>query len=164
MSKFLTYSKYVLRHKFFVFVECCKYGMPLRGLLHDMSKLRLSEFIPYMHHFGSGIKTGRDKTGYYKPHNTGDPAFDFAWFLHQKRNSHHWQYWILPTDGGGTKVLEMPLAVRKEMVADWRGAGRAQGTPDVLAWYAKNKDKLVLGPITRAWVEQEIGYIPPSST
>lgn len=158
MRKFFTYLKYLVRHKWFVFLECCKFGMPVRGLLHDMSKFRPSEFFPYMNHFGGGIKTGRDSTGYYKPTDTGDLAFDRAWFLHQKRNNHHWQFWIIPTDGGGIKVLEMPLFARKEMVADWRGAGKAQGTPDVKKWYAANKDKLVLGQETRTWVEQELGF------
>ena len=103
--KHFKYLKYVLRHKWFVFIECCKMGYPFLGLIHDWSKFRPSEFLPYAEHFygkdshhkdGShqqkGIKTGRDETGYYKPTDTGDKAFDFAWLLHQKRNRHRWQW------------------------------------------------------------------------
>jgi len=161
LRKFLTYSSYVIRHKWYVFLECYKLGIPVQGVLHDLSKLFPDEFFPYMNHFGGGIKKGRDKTGYYKPTDTGDPAFDYAWFLHQKRNEHHWQWYCFPreaNDARPIKVLEMPIKYRKEMVADWRGAGRAQGTPNVLKWYTANRGKMHLGPETRKWIEKELKY------
>ena len=122
---FISYLKYVLRHKWYVFLECVKLGIPIRGITHDLSKFLPDEFIPYALHFYGGIKTGRDETGYYKPTDTGDPDFEMAWLLHQKRNDHHWQWWILPEDDGGTKILEMSEGACKEMLADWRGAGKA---------------------------------------
>ncbi len=140
--KYFRYLRYILRHKWFVMLECFKYRNYWQGLTHDMSKLFISEFIPYANHFYGnemGMKTSRDETGYYKPTDTSDEAFDFAWLLHQKRNKHHWQWWCLPNDEGGIKVLEMPMKSRQEMLCDWRGAGRAQGTPDVLRWYEKNR-------------------------
>ena len=188
------YLWYVIRHKWFVFVECCKDGIAWQGLVHDLSKLRLSEFMPYATHFygkvskncynckhlignqcdftysgigigdqapeckdyeSTGLQLGRDKTGYYKPTDTGDHDFDFAWLLHQKRNRHHWQWWILPEDSGGLKVLEMPVKYRKEMICDWRGAGRAQRNKTTTKeWYEVNKHKMQLGSITREWIEQ----------
>lgn len=163
IKRFFTYLSYLLRHKYYVFLECCKYGIFWRGIKHDASKFLPSEFFPYMNHFGDGIQRGRDKTGYYKADDVGDPNFERAWFLHQKRNDHHWQYWVQPTDGGRIKVLEMPLDARKEMVADWRGAGRAQGTPNTLNWYKAHRHDLVLGPETRAWVEHALGFFPAVS-
>lgn len=51
------------------------------------------------------------------------------------------------------------MVYAKEMLADWQGAGRAQGHGDnTLGWYAKNRDKMLLHPETRAWIEQQIGY------
>lgn len=99
----LRYLSYVLRHKWFVLVECWRRGLYWRGLVHDLSKFLPSEWFPYVEHF-HGRQSGRqrDVTGYYKPTDTGDPAFDRAWFLHQKRNDHHWQWWTQPDD--------MPLA------------------------------------------------------
>lgn len=159
MKAHLKYLSYVLRHKWFVFLAACRLGIPWRGLVHDLSKFRPSEWFPYVEHFhGRKAKPWRDSTGYYKPTDTGDPAFDFAWFLHQKRNQHHWQWWTLPEDGGGLKVLPMSDACRREMLADWRGAGRAQGKPDTLTWYAKNREKMTLHPDARAWIEQQLGY------
>ncbi len=157
MTKYVQYLSYIFRHKWFVFIECCKFGMIWLGIIHDWSKFLPSEFIPYAKHFygdkESDIKKGRDETGYYKAGDTGDVLFDFAWLLHQKRNKHHWQWWILPEDDGGTKLFSMPDKYRKEMLADWRGAGKAQGTPGTKAWYDKNKDKMQLSLRTRYWIE-----------
>lgn len=155
MRKHLKYLAYVIRHKWFVFTEACKLGIPLLGIIHDMSKFSPTEWFPYVNFF-YGKNNPRDKTGYYKPTDTGDQAFDFAWLLHQKRNKHHWQWWVLPEDEGGLKVLEMPLKYRKEMLADWRGAGKAQGTPDTKVWYATNKHKILLGIETRQWIEKAL--------
>jgi len=162
MRRYLAYLKYVLLHKWFVLIECCHDGMPWRGLLHDISKLLPSEFVPYARHFynrDGTHKQVRDATG-YKPTDAGDHDFDFAWLLHQKRNRHHWQWWVLPKDGGGTKILEMTDRDRREALADWRGAAQAQNhTRDsVREWYHANKDKMQLGPVTRAWVERQLDY------
>jgi hypothetical protein len=53
---------------------------------------------------------------------------------------------------------EMPDRYRREMLADWIGAGMAQGTPDTLGWYAARGKNHVFGPETRAWIEAMLGY------
>lgn len=152
--KIFKYLNYVLRHKWYVFIECWKEKIIWRGIIHDLSKFLPSEFLPYAFH---DFDKERDSTGYYKPTDTGDRAFDFAWLLHQKRNKHHWQFWVLPEDDGGIKVLEMPDKYRKEMLCDWRGAGKAQGYGDnTRDWYKKNKNKMQLHPNTRKWIEGKI--------
>jgi len=156
IRRHLSYLSYVVRHKWYVFVAACKLGIPWRGLVHDLSKFRPDEWFPYARFFyeeDGSRKQRRNSTGYYKPTDTGDTAFDFAWLLHQKRNQHHWQWWVLPEDEGGVKVMPMSSEAAREMVADWRGAGRAQGKPDTLAWYQANKDKMQLHPVTREYVE-----------
>jgi hypothetical protein len=156
MTTYWKYLLYVLRHKWFVFVECAKFGYFLPGLTHDMSKLRISEFIPYARHFygrGRDIHHGRDKTGYYKAGDTDDKDFNVAWLLHQHRNPHHWQYWLLTQDEDEPIMFEMPTRYLYEMVADWRGAGMAQGTPDTLKWYMAHRAKMLLHPATRNRIE-----------
>jgi hypothetical protein len=158
MKRYWSYLKYLCRHRWFVFVSCLKCGIIWRGLVHDLSKFLPDEFIPYARYFynpdGTLKSHKRDKTGYYKPPLTGDFRFDFAWLLHQKRNKHHWQWWLLPEDGGEMKVLEMEFPYWLEMVCDWSGAGKAQGHGnDLKAWYKKNKDKMRLAPETKEEVE-----------
>lgn len=169
MRKHLKYLSYVLRHKWFVFLELRKLGKsPWLGIIHDLSKFRPSEWLAYANHFyGSdshhedGTHTPvRDKTGYYKPTDTGDPAFDLAWHYHQRRNAHHWQFWVQADDSGGEVVLQMPHRYFCEMLCDWRGASRAQGSKSTVAqWYEANKGKMRLHPITRRWVEASVDRI-----
>lgn len=162
MIAHLKYLEYVLRHKWFVFLACLHYGLVWRGIKHDWHKFLPDEWFPYVRFFygKKGEPTQRrDATGYYKPTDTGNSAFDFAWLLHQKRADHHWQWWVLPEDEGGVKVLEMSDVARKEMIADWRGAGKAQGSPNTWEWWEANKHKLQLHPTTRIWVEVEIAKL-----
>ena len=166
--KIIKYFNYVVRHKWYVMIECFKFGLIWRGLMHDLSKFLLDEFIPYMNYFygkkDSDIKRGRDETGYYKPGSTGDSKFDFAWLLHQKRNRHHWQWWILPEDEGGIKLIEMSDKYILEMICDWIGAGKAQGhfSPkddkfyETQRWYKKNGNKMQLNSATRQHIEEII--------
>jgi len=164
MLKHLKYARYIARHKFFVTMECFRQGIYLRGLMHDASKFLPGEWLPYTNFFyGEKAKPVRDGTGYYKPTDTGDQAFDFAWLLHQKRNDHHWQWWALCEDNGNTKVLPMSEGARLEMVCDWCGASKAQdygGWEGVPGWYETNKDKMQLHPDTRKWVENFLAELP----
>lgn len=148
MKAHLQYLSYVLRHKWFVLIECWGMGLFWRGLVHDLSKFTPAEWFSYVRYF----------------YGDGDAELDFdmAWNHHQKANDHHWQYWVLFNDDGDVKVLPMPLKARAEMLCDWRGAGRALGKPDTLAWYSANKDKMQLHPETRIWIEWQLGYFPPT--
>ena len=155
--KYLKYLKYILKHKWYVFLECKREKLIWLGITHDLSKFLPSEFIPYANHFygeGRDIKTGRDATGYYRAGDSGESEFDFAWLLHQKRNRHHWQYWILPMGDGTEKLFNMPYEYRVEMLCDWKGAGKAQNSNlTVLEWYEKNKDKMRLSSYTETMLE-----------
>ncbi len=149
MKKYLNYFQYILRHKYFVFVECLKFGLIWQGLIHDWSKFLPDELIPYANYFYGG-DTRKDR--FYTP-SQGTYEFNVAWMKHQHRNPHHWQHWVLQEDDGDRFALEMPVNYAKEMVCDWRGAGMAQGFSDTLAWYLKNKDKMILASATRLYVE-----------
>lgn len=158
MRDHLSYLRYVIKHKWYVFLECCRLGIPWLGIIHDWSKFRPSEWIPYVHAFynpDGTFRHVRDETGYYDPHNIS-ADFDRAWLYHQHRNRHHWQYWHLVQDEDEEKTLSIPDRYRREMLADWRGAGRALGNPDTRAWYEKNRHKIQLHPATRQWIEAQL--------
>src|SRR5207249_1167176 len=112
--------------------ECCRLGIPIAGVTHDLSKFLPSEWVPYAQHFYGDAAGRADKAA----------AFDSAWLYHQRRNPHHPQWWVLLQDSGETKLLPMPDRYRREMLADWIGAGRAQGYPDTAAWYRANRDRI----------------------
>jgi hypothetical protein len=155
---FFAYLKYVLRHKWFVYVAMIKIKsapteLAILAFTHDMSKFLPVEFGPY-------AKTFYDKNGakQYQP----DMDFDTAWNHHQKANKHHWQYWILNMDSGETRILPMDDIYIYEMVADWMGAGRAiTGRWEVGEWYKKNHDKMKLHPYSREIAEAIIAEVAP---
>ena len=159
---YINYTKYLLKHKFYVTIECFKICLFWRGLKHDISKFLPSEFIPYARFFyGPGKKERdkiRDKTGYYKPHDTGDVKFDYAWLNHIRRNDHHWQFFIMPKDAnvGGFKAYEMPINAIFEMMCDWIGASKAQGAGKVSEWWKANNHKFILGEKTRVFLEYHV--------
>lgn len=168
--KHLKYASYVIRHKWYVFLECCKMGIPWQGVTHDLSKLLPDEWWAYANHF-YGKDSHHDKshqpTGYFKnepasvtilPNSrTGNDPFDTAWLKHLQRNPHHWQHWVLQEDNGGTKLLCMPFRYRKEMLADWIGAGKAQGYGDnTKVWFAANQHKMKLHTLVRVWIERRL--------
>lgn len=155
MKRYLNYIKYVLRHKWFVFRAGLVIGAPIwRLLVHDMSKFRPSELVPYAKTFYDV-----DGTGNYVP----TYEFNEAWLQHIHRNPHHWQFWILRFDDGGTKKLHMPKEYVLEMVADWAGAGRAiTGKWDVMTWYENTKDKRALSSVTQLRVERALALFSES--
>jgi hypothetical protein len=148
----LQYLWYVAHHKWYVFLECWHCGIRWRGIIHDWSKLTPAEWFPYVRHFHGPTPIQRDPVGYYKPTGISE-EFDRAWLHHIHRNPHHWQHWLLVQDEDKDKILPMPRPCLLEMVADWRGAGKAQCTPDTLAWYRKHRTKMQLHPDSRAMVE-----------
>lgn len=159
------YLKYVLRHKWWVAIWCIHYGIPFAGVVHDLSKFHPREWFPYVDKFYGGeyperhYGDVRNHLGDKYTQPWVDARFDEAWNHHQKRNPHHWQYWVLREDDGATKALDMPMRYRKEMLADWRGAGIAiNGRDETPEWYRRNRDKMILHPDVRAWIEYELGF------
>ena len=145
---YFRYLNYILRHKWFVLVECFKVGLYWRGLTHDMSKLLPSEFFPYAHYF-----YGKDINDQLQE------EFDTAWLVHQKRNKHHPQYWIRIEDSGNIIPMKMPNVYRLEMLCDWIGAGMAKvGKNDVVSWYDQNRKNVFLHEETREWIEKKIDH------
>jgi hypothetical protein len=145
-KRYYRYLAYVFRHKYHVFIEGMKLGVsPLSLLIHDWTKFLPLELISYACTFRT--KNGEKQ---YIPH----PDFNRAWNSHEKRHKHHWQYWVLIYDTGKLEPLEIPVRHRKEMLADWKGAGIALGKPDIRAWYLDNRNNIMLHEKTRQWVEE----------
>jgi hypothetical protein len=101
------YLIYVLRHKWFVLVAGLRLRVSLIQLItHDWSKFLPSEWGPYVAYFYGDLPEHDPedpckwmRRGYYGPTKAdAQAAFDVAWNYHQKRQPHHWQYWLLTTD------------------------------------------------------------------
>jgi hypothetical protein len=153
MGKHWQYLRYVIRHKWFVFVAGLRTGAPLwRLLIHDWSKFLPSEWRAYARYFYGAPAGVRVRPLEWQE------AFDRAWLKHQHRNAHHWQHWVIREDQGGTKSLEIPEPYVREMVADWLGAGRAiTGRWEAAEWYLRNAEKMLLSYRSQMLVEMLLG-------
>ncbi|HWR41016.1 MAG TPA: DUF5662 family protein [Patescibacteria group bacterium] len=150
------YLWYVLRHKWYVFCEAWRLGIPWQGLWHDWDKLSWRQWGPRADILqqGSGQLLGED--GFFDQDKI--PAeLDLAWLRHWHDSPHHWQWWVMLLDDGQFKVLPMTDDYRREMLADWLAVSRTPERLDILPWYEKNRDRMLLHPETRDWVERQLG-------
>jgi hypothetical protein len=151
MKPHLMYLRYVLLHKWYVFLEGLKLGVPIWGLVvHDWTKFMPVEWKPYALSFYGPWKYDE------RPQKLIDEC-DQAWLHHQHHGPHHWQFYVLMEDSGNIKVLEMPDRYRREMLADLHGIGRQPGFSSTKDYYLNNKDNMQLHPNTRDWVEDQLG-------
>lgn len=144
----LAFLKYVLRHKWFVFWECLRLGVPMwRAILHDLDKFSPDVWFLFVDAFGKGTWRRRfDNT----------PGVALATQRHYRRSLHHWQSWLLKWDQGDAMCIPMPDTHRREMLADWTAAGKANGRPDITEWYYQNVDNIHVHAETREWLEREL--------
>ena len=106
----------VCRHKAVVFRECHACGITWRGIVHDLSKFSLTEFVSSAEHFQgnkSPIEAEKECCGY-----------SLAWQHHMGHNPHHWEYWIDYGNNGEIIANKMPYEYVVEMICDWIGAGQ----------------------------------------
>lgn len=147
IGHFLTITK----HRHMVIRHCFKAGIPIRGLLHDLSKYSPTEFIPGAKYY-TGIKSPnegeRDEYGYSR-----------AWLHHKGRNRHHFEYWndynkiekrVIP--------VKMPLKFAVEMFCDRVAASKIyQGDNYTinhpLEYYSRAKTTRFIHPETAAFLE-----------
>src|SRR5262245_10559087 len=97
MKRHIEYFKYVCRHKWFVFLACLQYKVPLwNAIIHDWTKFTPSEWGGYARNFfnsDGSRRNVRKSDGSYDPTKV---SADFlkAWHHHESYNPHHWGYWI----------------------------------------------------------------------
>ena len=104
----LNHLKTVNKHRYEVLKLCMKCGIPLQGIVHDLSKYSPSEFIPSIHYWTgkiSPIDVETEKKGY-----------STAWLHHKGRNKHHYEYWLDPIHC--KEPTPMPRKYLAEMFCD----------------------------------------------
>jgi Family of unknown function (DUF5662) len=158
--RYFTYFAYVVKHKWYVFIECAKIGLFWRGLVHDLSKFNPCEFFPYARMFYGTMKLKRDETGYYDPYSSGNEEFSNAWIHHLHSNKHHWQYFALVKEDASVVLFEMPKKYIIEMICDWSGASKAQkNNHTAIEWYRVHKGKILLHENSRKFLENKLEEI-----
>lgn len=134
MSAIVKHFKTVCQHKKEVFKECRACGIPIQGLLHDLSKFSFTEFLPSVKYFQgnrSPIDVEKERVGY-----------SAAWLHHKSHNKHHWEYWTDFGNNGEIISAKIPYKYIVEMICDWIGAGKVYSSgkwthSDPLDYYKK---------------------------
>jgi len=150
MDKYVKHFLIIVKHKYYVGVECFKRGLYWQGIMHDMSKFSPSEFFVSARYYQgtcSPITKEKEECGH-----------SLVWLHHKGRNKHHCLYWTDRVDG---KEVAIPIPEKyiQEMVCDYIGAGKAYSngnwTPDEPWNYYQNvtKDTMFLHPKTREHFE-----------
>lgn len=139
INNFCGHLSTITRHRHMVMKHCIMAGIPIQGLLHDLSKYTPEEFIPGVLNYQgtrSPNEGEREKKGYSS-----------AWLHHKGRNKHHFEYW---TDYNiNTKKVgpvPMPRKYIVEMFCDRVAASKIYNGDkytdgDSLAYYQRAKAK-----------------------
>jgi hypothetical protein len=141
-----TYFKYIVQHKKNVGIECLKKGMWWHAITHDLSKFLPSEFFPYAVFFH---KKNRAKE--YNQSDETDEDFLSGWTHHQKRNKHHWNYWVSVTRKDEIIPIPMPNRYIHQMIADWDGMARKFGG-NSRQYFMGHNEGMLLHPSTRSFL------------
>lgn len=147
---FLKHLKLITIHRWHVFIYCCIAGMPIRGLIHDLSKYSPTEFLESIRYYQgnrSPIDACKEINGYSK-----------AWLHHKGRNPHHYEYWQDNFDKGG-EALQMPFEYALELICDYLAAGKAYMKKDFTYigeykwWQGKTSNPIAMHPQTLLFVD-----------
>lgn len=117
MNKYVSHFKTITLHKYYVFKFMCNAGLPIQGLIHDMSKYHPVEFFSSARYF-SGDRSPIDNEKVEK-------GYSLAWQHHKGHNPHHPEYWLdnLTKPGEEPIPIIMPYSYAVEMICDWLAAG-----------------------------------------
>ncbi len=108
---FFGHLRTVCSHRHCVIKHCFKAGIPMRGLLHDLSKFSPTEFIPGVRYY-LGTRSPNEA-------EREDKGFSTAWMHHKGRNRHHFEYWTdYRPETKRIEPVKMPLVFIKEMFCD----------------------------------------------
>lgn len=151
MNKLVNHFKTVCKHKYYVGKYCFIAGIPIRGILHDLSKFSPTEFIESVKYYQgtrSPIDACKEENGWSK-----------AWMHHKGRNKHHYEYWQDNFNNGGNPI-QMPFKDSVEMICDFLGAGHAymgenfNFAAEYKWWVNKRKKPLAMHPQTIDFIEE----------
>jgi len=117
---------------------------------HDKSKFIVNEFSHYREKF---FPCKTDNTNGKDTYCIENDAFDAAWNRHQKKNPHHWEYWVM----GEGKVLTVSFYYLLEMLCDWTAMSvKFNNVPS--SWFKDNKAKMKLSDISVEKIEELLPF------
>lgn len=153
MIKELQHLITITKHKYFVMIECFRRGLFWQGLVHDLSKYSLEEFIQSAAYF-NGISTPIERI-------KAEIGYSKAWLHHKGHNKHHWEYWTDFYEGEIKPIENIPKKYLLEMVCDMIGASKAylkgsynQGEP--LKYFLAKQETWLMTKENKLFIQREL--------
>lgn len=153
MAKYHIFKHFhtVNKHRWFVFLNCCKVGIPFRGLVHDLSKYSFTEFfISARNYSGTRSPIANER----KEEN----GYSIAFIHHTRRNKHHFEYWV-DTTLGDIILSPMPYKYALESCCDMIAASKVYNrktfTRDMpLQFFERTKNRAMMHLATQEFIEK----------
>lgn len=151
--KVIKHFKVITKHKIYVMIECFKRGLYWQGLIHDLSKYSLEEFIQSANYFqGTGTPINKIKA---------ELGYSIAWLHHKGHNKHHWEYWTDFYEGEIKPIENIPKKYLLEMVCDMIGASKAYlkekyNPKEPLKYFIDHKDNWLMTEENKLFIEKEL--------
>lgn len=149
IKNFFGHLHTVNKHRWEVFKISIRLGIPLRGLVHDLSKYSPTEFFESVKYYTGGtyspLLACKRANGYSK-----------AWLHHKGRNKHHYEYWYDVAAEDKTPII--PLKYMIEMICDRIAATKTYNRGNfqykqVLEYYYKEEPRMTLNPKLKKFLE-----------
>lgn len=141
INNFFGHLKTITKHKWVVFKLSVRAGIPIRGLLHDLSKYSPTEFFESVKYYQGGKRSPIPVARIEKGHSN-------AWLHHKGRNKHHPEYWY---DKEASEPPIIPFKYSAEMICDkfaasivYMGKDKWSEKAELEYWNEKEKDRLPL--------------------
>ena len=142
---FLKHFHTVNKHRFHVFINACKVGIPFQGLIHDLSKYTPKEFIHSAKYYN----------GHYSPianERLNEGLYSSIFNHHTNLNKHHYEYYI-DLYKGDILLIQMPFKYSLEYVIDVISAsqtylGKNFKKDEPLKFFLKYKDTTFMHTMT----------------
>jgi len=145
--------KTINHHKWLVMKYCFRVGLYKQGLLHDLSKYTLTEFLVGARYY----------QGNQSPNNVERQlqGYSLAWLHHKGRNKHHLEYWIDYSTKRGEPMagMKMPVKYVAEMCCDRIAASKNYNKDlyhdcDHISYFKVSKEAYIIYPETKALLEK----------
>lgn len=152
ISNLWKHFKTITKHRHLVMLNCFSAGIPVQGLLHDLSK-----YSPYEFFVGAKYFQGTRSPNVAERQARG---YSSAWLHHKGRNKHHYEYWFDNDDSTLTlQPVEMPTKYVIEMFCDRVAAskvykGKNYKDSTALEYYNAHDYRMTMHKNTRALLEQ----------
>lgn len=140
----------VNKHRWKVFCLCCRVGIPIQGLLHDLSKYEPVEFFETAKYFDQGTFSPIRKCKEVK-------GYSIAWIHHKNHNKHHYEYWYDYNADIPSPI--MPFKYFLELICDSFAAGMTYQGKEwskeyQLSYWNRVKEKTRMHPKMKSLIEK----------